>query len=138
MNQDASSKMEDLVAGYRLLNEKCRRLEAEQEEHLQQAISTYETDRAAGQDDIKKKELALHELEARYNEELRVKREALQTALQREATRKRKHDAEVQYLNHQLSDLKRLKQGNLELSHPEFPPSSLPTSHSGPKFRKFS
>lgn len=116
MNQDASSEMEDLVAGYRLLDEKRRRLEAQQEEHLQQAISTYETDRAAGQDDIKKKELALHELEARYNEELRVKREALQTALQREATRKRKYDAEVQYLNQQLSGLKRLKQGNLELS----------------------
>ncbi|KAI7783335.1 hypothetical protein LA080_011894 [Diaporthe eres] len=116
MNQDASSEMEDLAAEYRLLDERRRRLEAQQEEHLQQATSTYETDRAAGQDDIKKKELALHELEARYNEELRVKREALQTALQCEATRKRKYDAEVQYLNQQLSGLKRLKQGNLELS----------------------
>ncbi|KAG6363621.1 hypothetical protein INS49_008722 [Diaporthe citri] len=116
MSQDASSEMEDLEAEFRLLNERCRRLQAQKEGHLQQAISTYETDRAAGQDDIKKKELALHELEAKYNEELRVKREALQTALQREVTRKRKHDAEVQHLNQQLTGLKRLKQGNLELS----------------------
>lgn len=116
MNQDASSEMEELAAGYRLLNERCRRLQAQKEEHLQQAISTYETDRAAGQDEIKKKELALQELEAEYKEELRVKKEALQTALQREVTRKRKHDAEVQDINQQLTDLKRLKQSNLELS----------------------
>lgn len=116
MDQDASSEIEDLAASYRLLDEQCRRLQAQKEEHLQQAISTYETDRAAGQDDIKKKELEVHELEAKYNEDLRVKREALQTALQREANRKRKHDAEIQHLNQQLTGLKRLKQSNLEPS----------------------
>lgn len=158
MDQDASSDVEDLAARYRLLDEQCRHIQAQKEQHLQQAISTYETDRAAGQDDIKKKELDVHELEAKYNEELRVKKQALQTALQREATRKRKHDAEVQYLNQQLTDLKRLKQSNSEPSvrpihsglargqllllrprmtflHFDFPPSSPPTSHSGPNFK---
>lgn len=116
MNQDASSEVEDLAAKYRLLDEQRRNIQAQKERNLQQAISTYETDRAAGQDDIKKKELEVHELEAKYKEELRVKREALQTALQQEATRKRKHDAEIQYLNQELTNLKRLKQSNSESS----------------------
>lgn len=115
MDQDASSEVEELEANYRLLDEKRRGLQAKKEERLQQAISIYETDQAAGQEDIKKKELELQELEAKYNEELRVKREALQIALQREATRKRKHEAEVESLQHRISRFKRLKQSNVDL-----------------------
>lgn len=115
MDQDASAEMDELEAGYRLLDEKRRRLQAEKEERLQQLIRTYEIDRKAGQKDIDKKELALKELEAKYNEELRIKKEALRTALQRDSDRKRKHDAEVEHVNQLISGLKRLKHSNLEL-----------------------
>lgn len=115
MDQDASSEMQDLETDYRLLNERRHRLQARREERLQQVISIYETDQAADQDSIKRKQLELHDLETKYNEELRVKREALEIALQREATRKRKHEAEVQNLQHQISGLKRLKQSNVYL-----------------------
>lgn len=101
--------MEELKAEFRLLYEKRRRLQAREEERLQQAIKIYENDRENDQKDIADKQLALQEFEANYNEELRIKRDALQTALQRDATRKRKHEAEVEQLNRSISGLKRMK-----------------------------
>lgn len=112
MDQDASAEMEVLAAGYRLLDEKRHRLRAQKEDHLKQLIQTYVIDQENDQNDIKNKELALREFEAKYHEELRIRREALQTALQRPATRKRKHEADVQKLNQDLLDIKRLKHSN--------------------------
>lgn len=124
MDENALSEMEELKAEFRLLDEKRRRLQAQEEERLQQAIEIYENDRENDQKDTANKKLALQELEAKYNEELRITRDALQTALRRDATRKRKHEAEVEQLNQSISGLKRMKPSNVEISvRPLFPRS---------------
>lgn len=110
MDQDASAAVEELEARFRLDHEQRSRLQAQDEERLQQATSTYERNRVANQEEIKQKELVLQELEAKYNEGL----EAWQTALQRDTDCKRKHEAEVQQLNRRISRLKRLKTSNEE------------------------
>lgn len=108
MDQDASAAVEELEARFRIDHEQRRHLQAQEEERLRQAINTYERNRTAHQEEIKGKELALQELEAKYNEGM----EAWQTALQRETDCKRKHEEEVQQLNRRISRLKRLKPSN--------------------------
>lgn len=97
--------MEELKAAFRLLNEQRRRVQAEKEKCLQQAIKTYEKDRENGQKDIANKKLALQKSEAKCNED----RNALRDAVQHAATRKREHEAEVEQLNQDISAVKRMK-----------------------------
>lgn len=115
MDHDASAEIDELAAEYRLLDEKRRRLQAEKKNQLRQLVQNYEIERKAYQKDIKKKELALHELEAKYNEKLRIKRKSFQTDLQRGVNLKRKHEAEIENVNQFISSLKRLKKSNVEL-----------------------
>lgn len=115
MNQDVSSEMEELKAELRLLDEKRRRLQDQEEKRLQQVIRVYEKDREIYQKDIANKELAIQELEAKYNEEMRIKRKALQDAVQHGATRKREHKAEVEQLNQSILAFKRIKASSEEL-----------------------
>ncbi|KAJ0119746.1 hypothetical protein J7T55_013950 [Diaporthe amygdali] len=129
MDQNASSEVEELEASYRLLDEKRRRLEAQKEQALQQAHRSYEVDRTADHEDIKEKELALQEFKEKYYSELRTKEEALQMAYQREATRKRKHEAEIEQFNQELSRLQRRKPNDLGFQgRPETPRTSISPS----------
>lgn len=109
MNQDAAAAVEELEARFRIDHEQRRRLQAQDEERLQQAVSACKSDLAACQEEIEGKELALRGVEAKYIEELRVRKDALQAACKRETDLKRKHEAEIQQLSHRISRLKRLK-----------------------------
>ncbi|KAL1846971.1 hypothetical protein Daus18300_014101 [Diaporthe australafricana] len=125
MDQAASSEVEELEANYRLLDEKRRRLEAQKEQSLQQAIDAYESGQTTDQEEINRTELELNEFKA----ELRSKEEAVHVAYQHKATRKRKHEVELQQLKQELSTIKRLNQSNTGFQgQPDTPRSSVQPS----------
>ncbi|KAI3398374.1 hypothetical protein diail_9466 [Diaporthe ilicicola] len=105
--QDAPS-LDDIKASFRLLEEECRRFEAQTQQSLQQATSTYEACRAADQERISQKELEINRKEA----ELHNEKEVLKAAYQQQDHRKRKYESEVQQLNRMLSEVKRMKKSS--------------------------
>lgn len=107
MDQDASSEGEDLNADLHNFDETCRLLQARSEKRLQKVKSA----RAAENEDIELKKLALQELKAKHNEEL----QPLEAALQSGHARKRKHEEEIQQLEHRISDFKSWKPNSEEL-----------------------
>jgi hypothetical protein len=107
--------MEDLEARYRLLDQECRHLQVQEEERLRQVIEAYNIGQESGQKDIKEKEEDVKKKELALNKSKEALRTAIQTAEQSEATRKRKHEAEVQVLKEKISNLKRLKRSSMEL-----------------------